>query len=58
MVAFKGNILFSFHDAELISTVANRIIELTPNGTIDKLMPYEEYVHDEQIKEQKEKMYK
>lgn len=58
MVAFKGNILFSSHDAELISTVANRIIELTPNGTIDKLMPYEEYVHDEQIKEQKEKMYK
>jgi hypothetical protein len=42
---------------ELISTVSNRIIELTPNGIIDKLMPYEEYIHDEQIKEQKLKMY-
>ena len=57
LIAFKGNILFSSHDLELISTVSNRIIELTPNGTIDKLMPYEEYIHDEQIKEQKLKMY-
>ena len=57
LIAFKGNILFSSHDLELISTVSNRIIELTPNGIIDKLMPYEEYIHDEQIKEQKLKMY-
>ena len=57
LIAFKGNILFSSHDLELITTVSNRIIELTPNGTIDKLMPYEEYIHDEQIKEQKLKMY-
>lgn len=57
LIAFKGNILFSSHDLELISTVSNRIIELTPNGTIDKLMSYEEYIHDEQIKEQKLKMY-
>ena len=57
LIAFKGNILFSSHDLELISTVSNRIIELTPNGIIDKLMPYEEYIHDEQIKEQKFKMY-
>ena len=57
LVAFKGNILFSSHDAELIETVSNRIIELTPKGTIDKLMPYEEYIHDDQIKEQKAKMY-
>lgn len=58
LVAFKGNILFSSHDHELIETVSNRIIELTPSGAIDKLMPYEEYIHDEGIKEQKERMYK
>ena len=57
LIAFKGNILFSSHDLELISTVSNRIIELTPHGTIDKLMSYEEYIHNEQIKEQKIKMY-
>lgn len=57
LVGFKGNILFSSHDHEFIGTVANRIIELTPNGTIDKLMSYDEYIHDEQIKVQKAKMY-
>ena len=54
---FKGNILFSSHDHEFIETVADRIIELTPSGTIDKMMPYDEYIHDEAIKEQKAKMY-
>ena len=57
LVSFKGNILFSSHDHEFIETVADRIIELTPNGTIDKMMPYDEYIHDEAIKEQKAKMY-
>ena len=57
LTLFKGNILFSSHDHEFIETVANRIIELTPNGAIDKLMPYDEYIHDEAIKEQKAKMY-
>ena len=57
LVAFKGNILFSSHDTELIETVSDRIIELTPKGCIDKLMPYDEYVHDDSIKEQKAKMY-
>ncbi len=57
LVGFKGNILFSSHDHEFIETVADRIIELTPQGTIDKLMSYDEYIHDEQIKEQKAKMY-
>ena len=57
LVAFKGNILFSSHDTELIETVSDRIIELTPSGCIDKLMPYAEYVHDETIKEQRAKMY-
>ena len=57
LVGFKGNILFSSHDHEFIETVANRIIELTPQGTIDKLMDYDDYIYDENIKAQKEKMY-
>lgn len=57
LVTFKGNIFFSSHDHEFIQTVANRIIELTPKGTIDKLMNYDEYIYDDQIKELKEKMY-
>lgn len=57
LVAFKGNILLASHDHEFINTVANRIIELTPSGTIDKLMSYDEYIYDEAIKEQKAKMY-
>ena len=57
LTLFKGNILFSSHDHEFIETVADRIIELTPNGAIDKLIPYDEYIHDETIKEQKAKMY-
>lgn len=57
LIAFKGNVLFASHDHEFINTVANRIIELTPSGTIDKLMTYDDYIYDEQIKEQKAKMY-
>ena len=54
---FKGNILFASHDHEFIQTVANRIIELTPNGTIDKLMEYDDYIASDAIKELKAKMY-
>ena len=54
---FKGNVLFSSHDHEFIETVANRVIELTPNGAIDKLTSYEDYIHDEHIKELRQKMY-
>ena len=54
---YKGNILFASHDHEFINTIANRIIELTPNGTIDKLMNYEEYIHDDRVKELREKLY-
>ncbi|MCI7274478.1 ATP-binding cassette domain-containing protein [bacterium] len=54
---FKGNILFASHDHEFINTVANRIIELTPNGTIDKLMNYEEYIHDDRIRDLRNKLY-
>ena len=57
LVSFKGNILFSSHDHEFINTVADRIIELTPSGTIDKLTTYDDYIHDEQIKEQRAGMY-
>jgi len=57
LITFKGNILFASHDHEFINTVADRIIELTPKGTIDKLMTYDDYIYDEQIKEQKAKMY-
>ena len=54
---FKGNILFASHDHEFINTVANRVIELTPHGSIDKLMNYEDYIHDERIHELREQMY-
>lgn len=57
LIQFKGNILFASHDHEFIQTVADRIIELTPSGTIDKLMEYDDYIYDEQIKEQKARMY-
>ena len=54
---FKGNILFASHDHEFIQTVATRIIELTPNGIIDKLMEYDDYISSDAIKEQKDRMY-
>ena len=57
LINFKGNILFASHDHEFINTVADRIIELTPKGTIDKLTTYDDYIYDETIKAQKEKMY-
>ena len=54
---YKGNVLFSSHDHEFIQTVANRIIELTPNGIIDKMMEYDEYITSDQIKEMRARMY-
>jgi len=54
---FQGSVLFYSHDFEFINTVANRIIELTPNGIIDKAMTYEEYVEDARVKEQQVEMY-
>ena len=55
---FKGTILFTSRDHELTQTVANRIIEITPKGIIDKLMPYDEYIASDAIKEQRKAMYK
>ena len=55
--AYKGNILFSSHDHEFIQTVANRVIELTPNGVIDKMMEYDDYITSDHIKEIRTRMY-
>ena len=49
--------LFSSHDHEFIETVANRIIELTPNGIIDKMMTYDEYINSDHIKEMRARLY-
>lgn len=56
--AFKGNILMSSHDHEFIQTVCNRVIELTPNGIIDKRMDYDDYITSDEIAELKAKLYK
>lgn len=55
---FKGTVLFTSHDHEFTQTVANRIIEITPNGSIDKLMTYDEYLSNEKIKQQLAELYK
>jgi len=54
---FKGTILLTTHDHQFAQTVANRIIELTPKNTIDRYLTFDEYMHDKNIKEQREKMY-
>lgn len=54
---FKGNVLFTTHDHEFAQTVGNRVIELTPNGAIDRYMTFDEYMGDKKIKELREKMY-
>ena len=55
---YPGSLLFASHDLQFIDTVANRIIELTPDGIIDRRMNYEEYLADETLKSQRQKMYK
>ena len=57
LMNFKGIILMSSHDHEFIQTVANRIIELTPNGIIDKRMEYDDYITDEKIQQRKAELY-
>jgi len=57
LVKFKGNILMSSHDHEFIQTVCNRIIEITPKGTIDKEMEYDDYISDEKLMDQRNRMY-
>lgn len=57
LIKYPGNVFMSSHDHEFIQTVCNRIIELTPNGAIDKLMDYDDYISDEKLKEQRNRMY-
>ena len=54
---FKGNILLASHDHEFIQTVCNRIIELTPNGIIDKMMDYDDYITDERVLATRQRLY-
>jgi len=54
---FKGTVLFTSHDHEFVNTVANRIVELTPKGCIDKEMTYDEYLENDKVKEQLEQLY-
>ncbi|MFI3240470.1 MAG: ABC-F family ATP-binding cassette domain-containing protein [Bacteroidales bacterium] len=56
--SFKGNVIMSSHDHEFIQTVCNRVIELTPNGIIDKIMDYDDYVVDEKVQATRERLYK
>ncbi|MCD4697467.1 MAG: ATP-binding cassette domain-containing protein [Bacteroidales bacterium] len=58
LIKYPGNVFMSSHDHEFIQSVCNRVIELTPNGIIDKLMDYDDYIADEKIKALREKMYK
>lgn len=58
LMNFKGNILIASHDHELLQTVCNRVIEITPKGLIDREMTYDEYLEDKKVKELREQMYK
>jgi ATPase subunit of ABC transporter with duplicated ATPase domains len=57
MEEFTGSILFSSHDHQLLQTVANRVVELTPNGCLDKLMTFDDYIADARVKAQKAELY-
>ena len=57
MNEYQGTLLFTSHDHELVNTVANRIVELTPNGVIDKMMPYDDYLADAKISQLQEELY-
>ena len=58
LIKFSGTILFTTHDHEFIQTISNRIIEITPNGIIDKMMEYDEYIDDEDIQNKLTELYK
>ena len=57
LTAFPGVILFNSHDHEFISSIANRIIEITPNGIIDRMMKFDDYINDENIKQIRTELY-
>jgi ATPase subunit of ABC transporter with duplicated ATPase domains len=58
LMEYPSNVIFTSHDQHFMNTVANRIIEITPKGTIDRLMPFEEYIRNEEIKQLREEMYR
>lgn len=57
LIAFGGVLLFSSHDHEFIQSIANRIVEITPNGIIDRMMSFDDYISDKQVTELRQKMY-
>ena len=57
LINFPGVVLFTSHDHEFIQSVANRIVEITPNGVIDRMMPFDDYISDDLITEERKKMY-
>ncbi|MEQ6388473.1 ATP-binding cassette domain-containing protein [Bacillaceae bacterium S4-13-58] len=57
LIKFKGSMIFASHDHQFIQSIANRIIELTPNGMMDKVISYDEYIQDPSIKEKKKELY-
>lgn len=57
LIAFRGVLLFNSHDHQFIDTIANRIIEFTPGGVIDKMMPFEDYLHSDQVKAERDAKY-
>ena len=57
LIAFPGVLLFSSHDHEFIQSIANRIVEITPNGIIDRMMSFDDYISDPQIAEMRKKLY-
>ena len=58
LIEYPGIILFTSHDHEFTQTVANRIIEISPNGMLDKLMSYDDYLQDERVSQQRKELYK
>lgn len=57
LIAFKGSMIFASHDHQFIQTISNRIIEITPNGIVDKQVTYDEYLENEELQKQIAKMY-
>ncbi|GIQ65523.1 hypothetical protein PACILC2_40910 [Paenibacillus cisolokensis] len=57
LIDFDGTLLFTSHDHQFVQTVANRIMEITPNGLIDRVMTYDEYLESDEIKALRERMY-
>jgi ATPase subunit of ABC transporter with duplicated ATPase domains len=58
LISFKGSMIFASHDHQFVQTIANRIIEITPNGIIDKQMTYDEYLENKELQTQVEELYK